>query len=216
MRVEAEPGGAPYIALHGQHLARLLRSARALGFALDMVEAECVLDQSLKDVAATPSPSGVWRLRLSLATDGHLAVTHAPLPDLQLDELGRVKLVLSPHRLPNANPLSGHKTTLRGHYDAAIRAAEAQGAFDALFFTEDGRLAEGARSTVFVKLDGQWYTPPLADGALPGVCREQVLAQGLRGQSVTERTMRQADLRRVDALAVGNALRGVLLVSSHQ
>lgn len=61
-----------------------------------------------------------------------------------------------------------------------------------------------------MKLDGQWTTPPLADGALPGVCREQVLAQGLWGEPVAERTLRLEDLQRAKALAVGNALRGVV------
>ncbi len=210
MRVEAGHGGALHIALGERHLARLQRSALALGFACDTAEAVRVLDQALHDLAATASPSGVWRLRLNLAVDGHLAATHAPLPELTLDEQGRVTLVLSPHRLPNANPLSRHKTTLRAHYDAAIREAEAQGAFDAVFFAEDGRLAEGARSTVFVKLDGQWLTPPLADGALPGVCRDKVLREGLWGQPVAERTLGLGDVRRADALAVGNALRGVV------
>lgn len=94
-----------------------------------------MLDAALQNLAATSSPTGAWRLRLrlNLAVDGRLSVTHAPLPDLALDTQGRVAVVISPQRLPVANPLSSHKTTLRGHYDAAIRAAEAQGAFDALF-----------------------------------------------------------------------------------
>jgi para-aminobenzoate synthetase/4-amino-4-deoxychorismate lyase len=215
MRVEGVPGGVVHIARLQAHLARLQRSAQALGFALDRGEAEKVVAQALSDLTAVASPSGVWRLRLNLAADGHLGVTHAPLPELQRDELGRVKLVLSPHRLPKANPLSRHKTTLRAHYDAAVREAETQGAFDALFFTGDGWLAEGARSTVFVKLEGQWCTPPLADGALPGVCREQVLAEGLWGQPVEERSLGLADLQRAQALAVGNALRGVVTAQLH-
>ncbi|MBP6336476.1 MAG: bifunctional anthranilate synthase component I family protein/class IV aminotransferase [Vitreoscilla sp.] len=211
MRVEAVQGAAPHIALRAQHLTRLQRSALALGFAFDAAEAERLLSETLLTLAATPSPHGAWRLRLSLAVDGHLTITHAPLPDLALDEQGGVSLVISPHRLPNANPLSRHKTTLRNHYDAAIRDAEAQGAFDALFFAEDGRLAEGARSSVFVQLNGEWFTPPLADGALPGVCRGQVLQDGLWGQPVVERPLNLRDVQQAETLALGNALRGVML-----
>jgi para-aminobenzoate synthetase/4-amino-4-deoxychorismate lyase len=213
MRVEAGQGAevaAPRIVLRDQHLVRLAHSAQALGFAFDPAEADRLLDDSLQGLAATPSPSGVWRLRLSLAVDGQLQVAHAPLSELARDVDGRVALVISPQRLPNAHPLSRHKTTLRSHYDAAIREAEAQGAFDALFFTEDGRLAEGARSTVFVKLKGQWFTPPLADGALRGVCRGQVLQLGLWGEPVVERTLSLRDVQQAEALAVGNALRGVV------
>jgi para-aminobenzoate synthetase/4-amino-4-deoxychorismate lyase len=46
------------------------------------------------------------------------------------------------------------KPAVRSRYDAAWRAAEAQGAFDALFFNERGELTEGGRSNVFVR----WWT----------------------------------------------------------
>ena len=210
MRVEAGHAAAPRIALRERHLARLFQSAQSLGFAFNRAEAERLLDETLQGLEASPSPCRTWRLRLSLAVDGQMMLAHAPLPELGRDAAGRVTLVLSPHRLPNAHPLSRHKTTLRSHYDTAIRAAEAQGAFDALFFTNDGRLAEGARSTVLVKLNGHWFTPPLSDGALPGVCRGQVLQQGLWGQPVAERTLSLSDVQQAEALAVGNALRGVL------
>ena len=56
-----------------------------------------------------------------------------------------------------------------------VRAAQAAGAFDSLFVTADGRLVEGGRSSVFVKLDDRWWTPPVSDGALPGVMRGLLL-----------------------------------------
>jgi para-aminobenzoate synthetase/4-amino-4-deoxychorismate lyase len=104
------------------------------------------------------------------------------------------------------SPLSGHKTTLRARYDAGVRAAEAAGAFDTLFFTPDGRLIEGGRSNVFVQLDGRWWTPPLADGALPGVMRA-VLMEEL---GAAERSLRREDLALAQNLSVCNALRGAL------
>ncbi len=104
------------------------------------------------------------------------------------------------------SPLARHKTTLRARYDAGVRAAEAAGAFDTLFFTPDGRLIEGGRSNVFVQLDGRWWTPPLADGALPGVMRE-VLMEELGAQ---ERSLRREDLAHAQNLSICNALRGAL------
>ena len=67
---------------------------------------------------------------------------------------------------------------------------------------------EGARSSVFVRLDGRWWTPPLADGALPGVMRGLLLEDP--AWSALERRLDLADLQRADGIVVCNALRGVL------
>ena len=117
-------------------------------------------------------------------------------------------LLIAPQPLPDDNPLAAHKTTLRQHYDAGVRAAERAGAFDSLFFSDSGWLLEGGRSSVFVRLDGRWYTPPVTDGALPGVMRGRLLEDP--AWSAAERRLSRAELQRADALVVCNALRGVL------
>jgi para-aminobenzoate synthetase/4-amino-4-deoxychorismate lyase len=150
------------------------------------------------------------RLRLSLAHDGRLQLTHAALNDSPPStESAVVSVLIADHRLPNAHPLSGHKTTLRQHYDEGVRAAEHAGAFDSLFFTEDGRLVEGGRTSVFLRLAGRWYTPPVTDGALPGVMRSLVLADPQ--WQATERSLSAGDLARAEAMMVCNALRGRLM-----
>ena len=83
-------------------------------------------------------------------------------------------ITVSPRR-SRADPLLRHKTTRRADYDRGWREAEAQGAFDTLFFNERGELTEGGRSNVFVKLEGRWWTPPIASGVLPGVMRGVLL-----------------------------------------
>ena len=101
-----------------------------------------------------------------------------------------------------------HKTSVRSVYDAAWRDAEAQGAFDALFFNERGELTEGGRSNVFVRLDGHWCTPPLSCGVLPGVMRAVLLAApawAAREQVITLEMLDEAE-----DLVVCNALRGPL------
>ncbi len=184
-----------------QHLARLQRSADALGFAFDLDRVR----RSVADTLAT-LPSGVTsRLRIALAHGGDVVITHGPLAPLPA---GPVGLLVSPHALPDHDPLAAHKTTRRAHYDAGVQAAERAGAFDSLFFTRDGRLVEGGRSSVFLQLDGDWVTPPLGDGALPGVMRARLLADP--GWSAAERSLTRDDLRRAQAIVVCNALRGVL------
>ncbi|OXH83992.1 hypothetical protein CA831_31805 [Burkholderia multivorans] len=101
-----------------------------------------------------------------------------------------------------------HKTTRRADYDRAWQAAEALGGFDMLFVNERGELTEGGRSNLFVKLDGQWVTPPLASGVLPGVMRAVLLEDPAFG--AVERIVTRDDLARAQALLLTNALRGAL------
>lgn len=101
-----------------------------------------------------------------------------------------------------------HKTTRRAEYDRAWQAAEALGGFDMLFVNERGEVTEGGRSNVFVKLDGQWVTPPLESGVLPGVMRGVLLDDRVFG--ATERVVTRDDLARAEALLLTNALRGAL------
>lgn len=207
LRIEGLPQ-QPQAPLCDAHLARLARSAQALGFAWREPEVAAALDQALASLpqhATLTTPQA--RLRLNLNHRGAVTIQTEPLPNLPP---GPALLSLSPLRLPNAQPLAAHKTTLRQHYDAAVREAIAQGQFDQLFVTEGGWLTEGGRTTVFVKLNGQWCTPPVADGTLPGVARAQVLAQGLEGQAVVERRIGLEELEQAQDWRVCNALRGVL------
>ena len=183
-----------------RHLDRLARSATLLGFACDAEAARAVLLEG-----AARSSGTARRLRLALAHSGRLQLTQAPLEALPP---GEVKLLIAPQRLPDDNPLAQHKTTLRRCYDAGVRAAELAGAFDSLFFSRSGWLVEGGRSSVLVRVDSRWWTPPVADGALPGVMRGLLLEDPV--WSAAERRLELADLQRAEALVVCNALRGVL------
>lgn len=75
-----------------------------------------------------------------------------------------------------------------------------------LFFNERGELTEGGRSSVFVKLDGKWFTPPIDAGVLPGVMRAVLLEE----LGAAERTLTMDDLRNAEDLFISNALRGAV------
>ena len=198
------------VAHRRRHRARLGASAAALGFAFDEAAFGACLDRALAAIPGAAPPGAPWRLRVSLRFDGRLAAEQGPLvPLLGGDEGPRVLLAQEP--LPAERPLAGYKTSAREAYDAGIRAAEAEGAFDMLFFDAAGRLVEGGRSNVFVRLGGRWFTPPLADGALPGVMRGVLLDDP--AWAACERSLTREDVLRADALMVCNALRGPLAVS---
>ncbi|MBB2165340.1 2-keto-4-methylthiobutyrate aminotransferase [Gluconacetobacter sp. 1b LMG 1731] len=57
--------------------------------------------------------------------------------------------------------------------------AEQRGADDALLLNGAGQVAESTVSTVLALRDGRLLTPPVADGALPGIARAVLLEAGL-------------------------------------
>ena len=182
-----------------RHVERLERSARRLGFSWDASALDTAIERALDTLpAATPT-----RLRLALDHAGRIDTIAAPLAPWR----GPAGLLCAAEPLP-PSPLAGHKTTLRAAYDQGMAEAEAAGAFDSLFFNADGRLIEGGRSNVFLRIDGHWYTPPLADGALPGVMRGVLLDDP--AWAARERTLTRDDLQRAQQLMVCNALRGAL------
>ncbi|EKS9915755.1 aminodeoxychorismate synthase component I [Burkholderia multivorans] len=188
-----------------RHLARLQRSADAFGFRFDADALRRAIDAR----CAALDGDGPYRMKLSLAKDGTLDIVAAALKPLPAGPV-RVWLAADHGFAPTrANDgLLLHKTTRRADYDRAWQAAEALGGFDMLFVNERGELTEGGRSNLFVKLDGQWVTPPLASGVLPGVMRAVLLDDPAFG--AVERIVTRDDLARAQALLLTNALRGAL------
>jgi para-aminobenzoate synthetase / 4-amino-4-deoxychorismate lyase len=188
-----------------RHLARVAASAGWLGFRFDEADIRARLAAQC-DVLQAGQPH---RMRLVLDKTGALDLTAAPLVPLADETVG---VLLGPEHgfasMQSQDPLLRHKTTRRAEYDRGWREAEARNAFDTLFFNERGELTEGGRSNVFVKLDGQWWTPPLACGVLPGVMRAVLLDD--TDMAAAERVLTRDDVLSAQALLICNALRGAL------
>ena len=198
-----------------RHLRRLHASAQALGFAFDRAAIVSTLSRQCANLA----PGHDYRLRLSLHHDGSTQLVLAALDPLPA---GPVRLILQGQgpltrpqskashsgSVPHLSAFIHHKTTLRHSYDQAIAKATQQGAFDMLFFNAAGQITEGARSNVFALIKGQWLTPPVSAGLLPGVMRSVLLDDP--AWAAREAPLTLDDLRRADRIIVCNALRGPL------
>jgi len=201
LRADSEDGYR-HLALH---LARLLASADYFGFPCDIDQARALLEQTRIGLAGGQR----HRVRLALAAHGAWTVQSAPVTPLREP----VRVILARAATDSNNLFLRHKTSVRSVYDAAWRDAEAQGAFDALFFNERGELTEGGRSNVFVRLDGHWYTPPLSCGVLPGVMRAVLLEAP--AWHAREKIITLEMLDEVEDIVVCNALRGPLRAVLH-
>lgn len=189
-----------------RHLARLAASAAWLGFPCDVDALRARLAEACAAFADEDAPH---RVRLALGKSGAATLTSAPLAPLAHDTVG---VLFAPDHgfapIASADALLLRKSTRRAEFDRAWREAEALGGFDMLFFNERGELTEGGRSNVFVKLDGQWWTPPLASGLLPGVMRGVLLDDASFGAH--ERVLTREDVLNAEALLLTNALRGAV------
>ncbi|MBH1988218.1 MAG: aminodeoxychorismate synthase component I [Burkholderiales bacterium] len=180
-----------------RHLARLAASAEHFGFAW---RPEAV--RSALQSACLAHPHGTFKLRLLLSAHGHPTVEAAALapPSPQPPTVA-----LAERPMPAADDFIRHKTTRR---DAYVAFAAPAGCFDTLLFNQAGELTEFTIGNVALRLGGQWFTPPLSAGMLPGVMRAESLAQG----RLQERRLTLSDLAQADEVALLNSVRGWLTV----
>jgi para-aminobenzoate synthetase / 4-amino-4-deoxychorismate lyase len=189
-----EPDGG--IALLERHLARMKASADVLGFAFDR---HALRNQIQALCFELDAPA---RVRLLVSRSGASALEAGPLP-APLPE--PVKVAALPHPLDPSDWRLMHKTSDRGFYEDALAAAKSLGADEALLVRADGNVTEGSWTSVFVDgPDGVLLTPPLGLGLLPGVLREQLIAEG----KAREAALTLDDL--AGGFWISNALRGLM------
>lgn len=209
------------------HLARLLSGTRILEIPWRQTSEELlsichqVLDQNNLTEA---------RLRLTItAGDGDgervtsdpmspptLLVAARPLDTAahaqQRDEGWR--LVLSSYARNPRSPLVRFKSLSYAENILARREARRGDADEALLLNSDGLIAEGAMSNIFVATDEHTLlTPPVEDGALPGILRKQLLKIATKeGITVQETSITMDQLFTASEVLMTNVLIEVMPV----
>lgn len=114
-----------------------------------------------------------------------------------------VRVIISrQERRQPSSLLSRCKTFAYGWAVQARREAQQAGADDALLLSSDGQLCCGTTANLLLRLNGQWWTPPLSSGCLPGVMRGRALARGWLREAV----LRPEDLAAREAGLLINSL----------
>ncbi|WKX73410.1 aminotransferase class IV [Streptomyces sp. XD-27] len=162
-----------------RHLERLARSARGLGLPepdLDEVRRACAVV-----LEANPMPFGRLRITYTggLSPLGSDRGTTGPTLAVALGACPRrpdtTAVITVPWTRNERGALAGLKTTSYAENVVALARAHEQGASEALFANTVGQLCEGTGSNVFVVLDGELHTPPVASGCLAGITRALVV-----------------------------------------
>jgi branched-chain amino acid aminotransferase len=100
------------------------------------------------------------------------------------------------------SPLSRMKSLNYGDNLLARREAIGRGYGDALMLNSKGNVVCATAGNLFLRLDRRWVTPPVSDGALPGLARVRLIAT----IDAREATITEPMLWKSDAGFVSNSL----------
>lgn len=199
-----------------RHIDRLRQSARQLGWAVIPDEDE--LAENVEQVVGAVEQEDA-RVRLTVTT-GTLRHSEQEIPNLTIIASGAgggkyppdcyengVSVLISDCRQGPGDPTAGHKTTSYFSRLASLREAHALGAFETIWLTYDGFVAEGAISSVFVVRGERLLTPPLETPILPGITRAAVMELAVElDVPVREDRLTAADLMEADEIFITNTL----------
>ncbi|WP_398326864.1 aminotransferase class IV [Vulcanococcus sp.] len=186
------------------HLQRWQRSAELLAMA-PPPEASALHPLIKEAIQRAELPDGSGALRLNWSR-GDGSGRGIELPDPAAPH--RFWLQLTPHE-PNFSPLaaivsrqerrnsnsllSRCKTFAYGQAIQARLEAHRAGADEALLLASGGELCCSTTANLLIRRQGQWLTPALSSGCLPGVMRAQLIERGLAEEANLSPTPQPGD-----------------------
>lgn len=208
------------------HLVRLERSAERIGL---RAPPRADIEKAIRDTIAAAGNAesrvrviltrGAGQLDLDPAStdDTQLIVIVFPLgaPTPEMYAKGVAVAIVS---ITRNNPRAMDPAVKSGNYlNNVLALGEARrrsGAYEAILCADDGCIAEGATSNVFIVHDGEIWTPPPAVGILDGITRAKVIDLCRDNRlPFLERRFSPDQLRDADEVFITSATRGVLPVT---
>ena len=201
-----------------RHLARLRRSAAAIGLALpdrladlgrdvaELLRANGLSDARVRlTVTRGPGRPGDYLFAPGPPTVPMIAAPFRGL-DPALHERGVALVVSRRRQVPPESIDPSIKSISRLGSVLARREADDGGAFEAVLLDLHGHLTEGTASNLFLVEGGRLRTPPVPEGGLPGVTREAVLELArLEGIDAAEERLPAARLHAAHEVLLTNA-----------
>jgi branched-chain amino acid aminotransferase len=223
--------------LYGAGLFETMRASNGVVFALDnhldrlFTSAEKLkikLQGDRKSVAdavyQTLNANGLKEARIRLTVTSGAVSVENPEPTLLVTAVSfepypkeyyekGIMVVLNSYRQNPADVLAGHKTTSYFSRISALEMAHQKRAAEALWFTVEGKLAEGCISNVFIVKNSVLYTPSLKAGILPGIARKTVLNLAAKNSiKAEEKDFGIEELLKADEVFITNVIMQVMPV----
>jgi len=212
----AVAGGVPFALT--RHIGRLAYSAQRLG--LDAVDAQQVrAGVAAVSAAAANSdrPFELTRIRLTLVSGPgpmssvrgvgphSLIVLGSDAPAMQ-----RCRAVRAPWVRNERSAIAGVKCTSYAENVVMAQFAAGKGADEAIIANTHGHLCEGTATNVFIEVDEEILTPPLASGCLAGITRGLALEWGSRaGMPIRAAEVGELEMSVLDRVREGSAFAAV-------
>jgi len=161
-----------------EHLARMTRSAKALGFPIP--DAARFREEAAQAVAGFRENEAALRCLhvaggVSITDPWTFAAQCGPVPQRTLARRTHGRVATLDPSLTRALP--EHKLTSYAPCVIGLSHAAAAGAEEGLFVTRDGAILEGTATNVFAVIADRVITAPITAGILPGITRAWVLAE---------------------------------------
>lgn len=204
------------------HLARLTKACSAFSFSMPYDDAS--LRDGVKALLGAHNQSAqqaarqILRLTVTGGAGGRGLVPPSPSAGTWLMQLSDAAPQPNYFRLHESDitvlaggASSEHKTNAYLDNILARCAALENNADEAVMFNQYGRLAGTAAGNLFVQIGKQLITPPVSEGALPGILRGALLQMGhAAGLNITEGLIGRDLLAKADALYLSNSVQGVV------
>lgn len=192
-----------------RHLARLAQGAAVLGFAVPY-ERDTIVGGIGMVLVSSGGGDSVIRITLTRGPAPRgLLPPDSPQPTLMITAGPRpppagpaAAIIARSTRRNEMSPVSTIKSL--NYLDNILARQEAAdcGAHEAILLNTQGRVAGATIANVFAVIDGVVVTPPVAEGALPGIRRGLLLEQG----RAVEREISEAGLWSASEIFLTNSL----------
>ncbi len=126
------------------------------------------------------------------------------------EDISAIKLHISTIRRNETSPASQMKT-IGGYLDniLALQLAKKAGVDDAILLNTKGFVACTSSANIFLQINGKIYTPPIEDGILNGITRQQWISDlHESNKAVTIKSITTEDLNNASDIWLTNSLIG--------
>jgi branched-chain amino acid aminotransferase len=181
------------------HLVRAEATGKRLGMRIP--KQEIITKEILDFIANNPLETSTGRLRIEFLDSKKRHISHAPYDPWKEP----ARLTLTTSRVVEKAHDAGIKTLPYSLNLQLLERARSAGFDEVIRLNSRDYICEGATSNLLLKIEGEWVTPDLESGCLPGITR----ALCLGWFPITERPVHREELADVESAFILSSLREV-------